>query len=65
MGKDRSFGAKVAKGQVAAGKVCPVCKEVYTTLKYVTGVKKEAVGSWRYNEKLVGVCKCNTAEIYG
>ncbi len=64
MGKDRSFGAKVAKGHVAAGKQCPVCNEVYTTLKYVSGVKNEQSGSVRFNEKLVSVCKCNNAEIF-
>ncbi len=64
MGKDRSFGAKVAKGHVVAGKVCPVCNEAITTLKYISGVKNEQSQGVRFNEKLIGVCKCNNAEIF-
>jgi len=64
MAKDKSFGAKVAKSQAKANKVCPVCKSAVDTIHLIRSVKNEATGSYRFTEKHVGVCKCNEKEIY-
>ena len=64
MAKDKTFGAKVAKSQAIASKVCPVCKDAVTTVHLVNSVKNEATGAYRFNEKYVGVCKCNEKEFY-
>jgi hypothetical protein len=69
MAKDRSFSgktAKVAKGGAAAhAKICPVCGEPIVTLKHISLVPNEEKKSMRFNDKFIGVCKCNTANILG
>lgn len=64
MAKDKTFGAKVAKSQAIASKVCPVCKDAVNTVHMVRSIKNEETGSWRFAEKYIGVCKCNEKEVY-
>ena len=61
--KDRTFGAKMAKG-AKAGNVCPQCGETLSILK-VVGAEKSDIDSYKFKENIVGVCKCNEKEIYG
>lgn len=69
MAKDRSFSgktAKVAKGGAAAhAKICPVCQDPIVTYQHVSLVPNPEKKSMRFNDKFVGVCKCNSAEILG
>ena len=62
--KDRSFASKVAKGaQDKAGEHCPECGELFNIVHVVSSEKSE-IGTWRFKEKIVGVCKCNQKEVY-
>ena len=69
MAKDRSFAGKVAKvskgGAAAHAKVCPVCNETIVTYQHISLVPNEEKKSMRFNDKFVGVCKCNAHEIIG
>ncbi|MFQ5605681.1 MAG: hypothetical protein ACE5HS_20620 [bacterium] len=66
MSKDRSFAAKVAKAtSEGKGHHCPECGELLTAVKVVISEKSETKNSWKFNQKLVRVCKCNEAEVYG
>ncbi len=66
MPKDRSFAAKVAKALSGPkGSHCPECGEVYSTVKMVVSEKSAAKGTWKFNTRMVRLCKCNHAEVYG
>ncbi|MFQ5676710.1 MAG: hypothetical protein ACE5G1_12505 [bacterium] len=66
MAKEQSFADKVAKAAGGAqGSHCPTCGELLTAVKLVVSEKSEARNSWKFNEKLVMVCQCNHAEVYG
>ena len=62
MAKRQSFADKSSKK--AHSMTCPVCGE---TLQYIRHVKAEKAdnGGWKYRNQNIGVCKCNTNEIYG
>lgn len=61
MAKRQSFADKSnKKAQVS---VCPVCSEEKKFIKHVKAIKSK-VGAWKFRTSNVGVCKCNTAEIY-
>jgi hypothetical protein len=62
--KDRTFAAKIAKGAQQYGVKCATCGETYSMIKHVVSEKSET-GSYKFREKVVGVCKCNQKEIYG
>ncbi len=64
MAKDKTFGAKVAKSQAIASKVCPVCKEAVNTVHYIRSVKNQTTGGYRFAENFVGVCKCNEKDVF-
>ncbi len=66
MAKDRSFAAKVAKGAEKGlkAKKCPQCGELMNVVKLITSEPKKELGSWRFKEKFVAVCKCNEKEVY-
>jgi len=61
MAKAKSFADKVAKNQMDFHKHCKVCGEAINTIKLVKSEKTDA--AWRYNEKYVGMCKCNTKDV--
>lgn len=67
MAKDRSFAAKVAKGarDQLKSRQCPKCGEVMNVVKVVASEQKSDLGSWRFKERFVSVCKCNEKEVYG
>ncbi|OQX96452.1 hypothetical protein B6I21_01000 [candidate division KSB1 bacterium 4572_119] len=64
MAKDRSFAAKMAKGEVESN-TCSTCGETYSTLKVISSEVKDGRDSVGFKEKFVAVCKCNEKEIYG
>ena len=62
--KDRTFASKVAKGAVEHGEKCPVCGDTFHLLKVVSTMDVPEKKSYRFQEKMVKVCKCNEKEIY-
>ena len=65
--KEGGFQAKVAKtaaGAVSFAVKCPKCGEPIQSVKFVAS-ERTAQGSYKYNERHVGVCKCTTKEVYG
>ena len=62
MAKKQSFAEKSTKKAQTA--TCPVCQETSQYVRHVKAVKSDS-GSWKFRNQNVGVCKCNSAEIYG
>jgi hypothetical protein len=62
MAKAKSFADKVAKNMMDFKKHCQKCGEPYNTIQLVKA-EKSAVGSWRFNDRYVAVCKCNEKEV--
>ncbi len=66
MAKDQSFAAKVAKATAGkSGTTCAECGEVYSAVKLITSEKSATTDAWKFNQRLVQVCKCNQSEVYG
>jgi hypothetical protein len=64
MAKKQDFLSKtMKKGQV--GNKCPKCESTISYIRFVKTEKSKKTNSWRFNQKNVGVCKCNENEIYG
>ena len=63
MGKAKSFADKVNKGTHDYTTHCPECGESYTTIKLITSEKSDKTQAWRFNQRFVGLCKCNENEI--
>jgi len=62
--KDRTFASKVAKAALDFSVKCPVCGEGFHLLKVVSTIKSPKKNSYRFQEKMVRVCKCNEKQIY-
>ena len=65
MGHAKTFAQKVAKSATDYTKHCPECGESLHTIKYVVSEKSKETGAWRFNQKFIGICKCNEKEILG
>lgn len=63
--KARSFAEKVAAASEEKGKHCPECGELYEFLQYVSSTQNPESSSWKFNKKMVAVCKCNKSEVMG
>ncbi len=63
MPKVKSFADKLRKAE-HHGSVCPVCGQEYVTVKQVKSVRSPK-GTWKFNQNIIKVCKCNEAEVYG
>ncbi|HKJ66629.1 MAG TPA: hypothetical protein VKA68_01630 [bacterium] len=63
--KTKSFAEKVAAASQETGKRCPECGETYQNVQQVTSVQKSHSKDWRFNQKMVAVCKCNRSEVMG
>jgi C4-type Zn-finger protein len=61
MAKIQSFAEKSKKKVFTM--TCPVCNETKQFVKHVKATKTES-GSWKFRSVSVGVCKCNTNDIY-
>ncbi|KPL19950.1 MAG: hypothetical protein AMJ92_00350 [candidate division Zixibacteria bacterium SM23_81] len=64
MAKDHSFAAKVARSTSKGQRNCPVCGGPIQTIRLVTS-EISPRNAYRFNQKMVNVCKCNSKEIYG
>lgn len=62
MAKAQTFADKTRKKALAV--TCPVCQEAKHYVRHVKAVKGEN-GAWKFRTLSVGVCKCNSAEVYG
>lgn len=63
MAKKKSFADKMAKNADDRSQHCPKCGETLKEIKLVKSVFSEKTNSWRFNTKLVEMCKCNKDEI--
>ncbi|MCK4856558.1 MAG: hypothetical protein KAT58_01175 [candidate division Zixibacteria bacterium] len=61
MAKRQSFADKV--GKKAQATICPVCNQPVEYVKVVDPTYAAAKSSWKFKEKLVGICKCNEKDI--
>lgn len=62
MAKKMSFADKANKK--ANIKICPVCSGDIQQIKYIKAVRGNN-GAWKMRAVNIGVCKCNSSEIYG
>jgi len=63
MAKKQTFTDKLSKTKSSGAKHCPVCNEIQASVRvreFVTEGGRRAQTS-----KMVKVCKCNSAAIYG
>lgn len=63
MAKKQTFVDKVTKHAQDKTLHCPKCGEAYKEIKLVKSVFSEKTKAWRFNTKLVEMCKCNKDEI--
>jgi DNA repair exonuclease SbcCD ATPase subunit len=62
--KATSFADKIRKNQEAVKRLCPVCNTEFQRVKFVKSVESENKNSWRFNQNMVDVCKCNEKEVF-
>ncbi|MFA4839415.1 MAG: hypothetical protein WC703_08070 [Candidatus Neomarinimicrobiota bacterium] len=60
----KGFGDKTSKALKDFKKHCAVCGEPIELVKRILTVTDEEKNSVRFQEKMVGVCKCNRSEIF-
>ena len=60
----KGFGDKTSKALKDFKKHCPVCGEPIEFIKRIITITNPEKNSIRFQEKMVGVCKCNRSEIY-
>jgi len=65
MGKVKSFADKVAKSAADFSTHCPTCGEALQNVMLVTSEKSDKTGAWRFNQRYVGICKCNEKDLEG
>jgi len=63
MAKTKTFADKLAKNKADNIHHCSKCGEVLKEIKLVKSVFSEKTNSWKFNTKLVEMCKCNKDEI--
>ena len=62
--KVRGFADKIAKIREQRGDVCPVCGETVKSILVVSPIESERTGALRFRRNQVGVCSCNSKEVY-
>jgi len=68
MAKDKSFQAKLQKSsgdQSGSTAHCPKCGEAINTVQLITAEAAPRGYAYKFNQRFVGVCKCNSKEILG
>ena len=65
MAKDQSFADKFARGNKSHLRQCPTCGETIQSVKLVSAEKSDKSGAFRFNQRFVGMCKCNENDIAG
>lgn len=63
MAKKQDFMSKTLKSD-KHGALCPVCESQISFIQVVNTEKSKKTDSWRFNQKNIGVCKCNEKEVY-
>lgn len=63
MAKAKSFVDKVSKSSQDYTTHCKECGESIHTIKLITSEKSDKSGAWRFNQRYVGICKCNENEV--
>lgn len=63
MAKRRSFADKVAKATKQKGRKCPKCENTYEPILVVSSTHSD-IGTWKFKQKRVQICKCNEKEVY-
>jgi len=61
--KEKSFLAKVRKEKMVMK--CPVCSKPFTPIIFIKSVQSEISGAWKFNERIIKLCKCNEKEVFG
>lgn len=64
MAKAQSFADKVNKKSRVHSNVCPECNSEFKRVQSVKPYQSQTQGSWKFNQKMVDVCKCNEKEVY-
>ncbi len=62
MAKAQSFADKLKKKTGAHKLVCPECNGEIQRVKSVKSVPSS--GGWKFNQRMIDVCKCNEKEVY-
>ncbi|MBS1272606.1 MAG: hypothetical protein MAGBODY4_01753 [Candidatus Marinimicrobia bacterium] len=65
MAKRKTFADKVAAATTEQGRHCPECGDLYEYVQHVSSVENEVSRSWKFNQKMVAVCKCNRSDVIG
>jgi len=64
LAKTTSFAEKAAKAIAGKkGSECPKCGEIMQSVLVISAEKSEKA-SYKYNQRLVKVCKCNEKQVY-
>ncbi|OVE79843.1 hypothetical protein BVY01_01360 [bacterium I07] len=63
MAKIQSFADKMNKSTHDYTTHCAECGESYSNVKLITAEKSDKTNAWRFNQKFVGMCKCNEKAI--
>ncbi|MCK4272856.1 hypothetical protein KAU04_08175 [bacterium] len=64
MAKRQSFAEKSAHAQSKHQRTCPVCGAAIRSVRWVAA-EVSSKNAFKFNHKMVNVCKCNEKEIYG
>ena len=62
MAKKQDFMSKTMK-KSSAGNICPKCENPINYMQVVKTEKSKKTDSWRFNQRFVGVCKCNENDL--
>ena len=62
MAKKQDFMSKTMK-KSAFENICPKCETPISYMQVVKTEKSKKTDSWRFNQRFMGVCKCNENEI--
>ena len=66
MAKNTGFAAKLAKGAGDRSlRVCDKCGQNITSVKHVASEQTSLKNAWKFKQRILDVCKCNEAEVYG
>ncbi|MBN1779637.1 hypothetical protein JW948_00795 [bacterium] len=65
MGKGKSFADKLAKASQDYSRHCKECGESIQPVLFVSSEKSGKGDAWRFNQRFVGVCKCNENDLKG
>ena len=63
MAKKQDFASKTSKKSQAEN-ICPQCEVPVSYIQMVKTEKSKKTNSWRFNQRYIGVCKCNEKEVY-